>query len=153
MGDKLANCRAGISALSSATPGTFMESVSLFYKTEPMDFKDQDWFINAVVKIGTDLSPLDLLKALKAIQEKAGRTKDEIRYGPRILDLDIIFYDDLVMDVEGLTIPHPRMHERRFVLKPVCDISPDIIHPVMKKTAGALMVLLDENEGKVVPLS
>jgi 2-amino-4-hydroxy-6-hydroxymethyldihydropteridine diphosphokinase len=152
MGDKLANCRVGINALSAATPCTRLVDASLFYKTEPMDFKDQDWFINAVVRIETDLSPSGLLKTLKGIQENAGRKQGQIRIGPRILDLDIIFYDDLVMEADGLTIPHPRMQERRFVLKPLCDINPDIVHPVMGKKVRVLMDHLDENEGKVVEL-
>ena len=153
MGDKLSNCRNGIEALASGTRQTKVEAVSPFYKTEPMDYKDQDWFVNAVIEISTELLPLKLLDTLQGIQKNAGRITDKIRYGPRILDLDIIFFDNLVMDDKRLQIPHPRMHERRFVLQPLCDISPNMIHPVMKKTVKSLMNLLDDREGQVVPYS
>ena len=153
MGEKRENCRNGIDSLATASPQTTVVAVSPFYKTEPMDFKDQDWFVNAVIQIETDLDPVALLDTLQGIQKNAGRSVDKIRYGPRILDLDIIFFDDLVIDSNRLQIPHPRMHERRFVLQPLCDISPKKIHPVLKKTVESLMDMLDDREGKVIPYS
>ena len=150
MGDKLANCRKGIDSLASLSPETTVMATSSFYKTEPMDFKDQEWFVNAVIKVSTGLDPLALLAVLQDIQKNAGRIANTVRYGPRILDLDIIFYDDLVLHTDLLNIPHPRMHERRFVLQPLCDISPDMIHPEMKKAVKTLLHVLDGRGGEVV---
>ena len=85
------------------------------------------------------LDPFELLKKLKSIEPDAGRVDDPIRFGPRILDLDIILYDDLVTNCSELIIPHPRMHKRRFVLRPICDIDPEIVHPVLKKEMQDLL--------------
>lgn len=148
IGDKLVNCQNGIAALT-LHHGTSIEEQSAFYKTEPVDFKDQDWFINAVVRISTDIEPVPLLKSLNSIQREAGRETDVIRFGPRILDLDIIFYDELVMNSPELVIPHPRMHERRFVLKPLCDINPGMIHPVFGKSVETMLNALDGKSQQV----
>jgi len=149
MGDKLLNCKNGISALT--TTRNVLEKVwSRFYKTEPVDYKNQDWFVNVVVKVETTLAPVELLKRLKAIEREAGRVDGAIRFGPRVLDLDIILYDDLVMNSWELVVPHPRMHKRRFVLRPICDIDPTIVHPVFKKEMQALLDVLDENDQRIV---
>lgn len=142
LGDKLSNCRKGIELLE--TFGAKLLACSHFYKTEPVDYADQDWFINAVIKADTDLAPLPLLKALKSVEKKAGRV-ETVRFGPRVLDMDIIFYDDLIMDESGLTIPHPRMHKRRFVLTPICDIEPNLVHPMLKQTMADLLKQLDND--------
>jgi 2-amino-4-hydroxy-6-hydroxymethyldihydropteridine diphosphokinase len=136
LGDKLSNCRKGIELLEKS--GITIVTCSHFYKTEPVDYADQDWFINAAVKAETDFAPLQLLKALKSIEKEVGRV-ETVRFGPRILDMDIIFYDDVIMDDSGLTIPHPRMHKRRFVLTPICDIDADIVHPALKQTMAELL--------------
>lgn len=149
MGDKLQNCRDGLKALTG-TGAALITAWSNFYKTSPVDFTEQDWFVNAVVKIETGYDPFELLKDMISIQGRAGRTCDPVRFGPRVLDLDIIFYDDIVIDLPGLTIPHPRMHKRRFVLKPLCDIDPDYIHPVFKKNLRHLLDSLDDNDQKVI---
>jgi 2-amino-4-hydroxy-6-hydroxymethyldihydropteridine diphosphokinase len=115
-----------------------------------VDYKDQDWFINVVVKVETTLAPFELLKTLKSIERGAGRVDGSIRFGPRVLDLDIILYDDLVTNSSKLIVPHPRMHKRRFVLRPICDIDPTIVHPVLKKEMQALLDVLDENEQRIV---
>jgi len=149
MGDKLLNCQNGISALT--TTRNVVEKVwSRFYKTEPVDYKNQDWFVNVVVKVETTLAPFELLKRLKSIEREAGRVDGAIRFGPRVLDLDIILYDDLVTNSSELVVPHPRMHKRRFVLKPICDIDPTIVHPVLKKEMQALLDVLDENDQRIV---
>jgi len=143
------NCKNGISALT--TTRNVVEKVwSRFYKTEPVDYKNQDWFVNAVVKVETTLAPLELLKRLKAIEREAGRVDGAIRFGPRVLDLDIILYDDWVTNSSELVVPHPRMHKRRFVLRPICDIDPKIVHPVFKKEMQALLDVLDENDQRIV---
>ena len=149
IGDKLLNCKNGITALTESG-ATAIKAWSNFYKTSPVDFREQDWFVNAVVKIETRLDPIELLKNMNSIQINAGRTCDTVRFGPRILDLDIILYDDIVVDLPGITIPHPRMHKRRFVLKPLCDIDPAVIHPVFKNTFKHLLDSLDDDEQKVI---
>jgi len=145
LGHKLENCRSGIAALTHSTDIRLIDQSSI-YRTDPVDYRDQDWFVNYVVKIETDLDPLSLLKFLKSIEHAAGRVRPAIRFGPRILDLDIILYDDAVLDESTLTIPHPRMHKRRFVLKPICDIDPDIKHPVLQQTMSFLLENLGEAE-------
>ena len=138
LGSKLENCRKGITALTCCGKCRMIDQ-SLVYQTEPVDYKDQDWFVNYVVKIETTLDPISLLDPLKLIERDAGRTRDAVRFGPRLLDLDIILYDAMVVDTLKLVIPHPRMHKRRFVLKPICDIDPDIIHPVFHRTMQSLL--------------
>lgn len=141
LGDKLENCRNGLAALGQ-TDGILIESISQFYKTEPLEYSDQPWFVNAVVRIRTALDPLDLLAALKALERRFGRVDSGIRFGPRTLDFDIIFYNDIVLDVSMLIVPHPRLHEREFVLRPICDLMPDLMHPILKKTAFQLLAAL-----------
>jgi 2-amino-4-hydroxy-6-hydroxymethyldihydropteridine diphosphokinase len=149
LGHKVENCRSGIAALIRSG-NTRLVDQSPIYRTEPVDFLDQEWFVNCVVKIETGLDPLRLLNILKAIERAAGRANDTIRFGPRILDLDIILYDDLVMNTPMLTIPHPRMHERRFVLKPICDIDSEIDHPVLHRTMESLLEDLAEKGQRVI---
>ena len=148
LGDKLENCRRGIAELTRGAASRLINE-SPIYRTEPVDYKDQDWFVNYVVKIATLLEPLALLDNLKSIEQHAGRRRDLVRFGPRVLDLDILFYDDLVLDYPQLMIPHPRMHKRRFVLKPVCDIDPHIIHPVLGRTVQSLLADLDETGQRI----
>ncbi len=145
IGNKLENCKKGVDALIRSDSVT-MKAQSPCYKTDPVDYPDQDWFINYVIKIETLLDPFELLNRLKSIQQDAGRIRDEIRFGPRILDLDIILFGDAVIDSENLVIPHPRMHKRRFVLKPICDIDAEIIHPVFKKNMKYLLYNMDDEE-------
>ena len=149
IGNKFLNCQNGIDALIKSGK-TVLKDQSRFYKTEPVDYNDQDWFVNFVAKIETTLDPLQLLYKLKSIERDVGRLNDPIKFGPRILDLDIIFFDDLVTNSSGMIIPHPRMHKRRFVLRPLCDIDPKIVHPVLKKDVQNLLDMLNENEQRVV---
>ena len=114
--------------------------------TEPVDYINQDWFVNLVVKIETRFNPFRLLDKLKLIQSNAARNYDVERFGPRIIDLDIIMYDDFVINSPELIIPHARMHKRRFVLKPFCDIDPHIVHPVLKKDMQYLLDSLDDGQ-------
>ena len=138
IGDKLANCRNGISALCRPDI-SILEGQSRFYRTKPVDYEDQDWFINGVVKIETGLKPHDLFRRLKQIEKNAGRTDHGVRFGPRVLDLDILIFGDLIMDTDYLIIPHPRMHKRRFVLQPFCDIDDKLEHPVLKRNMKDLL--------------
>ncbi|MBU0985976.1 MAG: 2-amino-4-hydroxy-6-hydroxymethyldihydropteridine diphosphokinase [Proteobacteria bacterium] len=149
IGDKGLNCRNGIEALAKSGDAV-LKAQSRYYKTEPVDYQDQDWFVNVMVKIETALDPWQLLRQLKTIERAAGRGCDPIRFGPRVLDLDIIFYNNLVTDTPQLVIPHPRMHKRRFVLKPICDIDPKVFHPVLKKNVQQLLDLLGKDGQMVV---
>ncbi|MEJ2642831.1 MAG: 2-amino-4-hydroxy-6-hydroxymethyldihydropteridine diphosphokinase [Desulfosarcinaceae bacterium] len=151
LGDKLACCRRAITQVA-ALPGTRLAAQSPFYRTAPVDFLEQDWFVNAAVKVVTDLKPRELLAALQEIQRQAGRTTDKIRFGPRLLDLDILLYDDIVLDLPELILPHPRMHKRRFVLKPLCDIDPKVLHPVLRQPMDRLLAELDVTDQDVYPL-
>ncbi len=148
LGDKLENCRKGIDELIRDTACRLIDQ-SPVYKTEPVDYEDQDWFVNYVVKITTTFDPLALLGKLRSIERQAGRARNGMRFGPRVLDLDIIFYDQRVMAHPRLVIPHPRMHKRRFVLKPICDIDPHISHPVLGRTVASLLADLDETGQRI----
>jgi 2-amino-4-hydroxy-6-hydroxymethyldihydropteridine diphosphokinase len=148
MGDKLENCRWAVSALNGLDH-TAVSACSRFYKTAPVDYLDQDWFVNAVVKIDTQLLPLELLGALQDIQRSAGRVDDPLRFGPRIIDLDVIFFDEAIIDTPELVIPHPRMHKRRFVLQPICDIDPAFVHPVIRKDIQSLLGQLTDEAQSV----
>lgn len=145
IGNRLENCKNSIASLAESKT-SIIRSRSSFYITEAVDYIKQDWFVNLVVKIETGLDPFRLLDKLKSIQSNAGRDHDAVRFGPRILDLDIIMYDDFVINSPELIIPHPRMHKRRFVLKPVCDIDPHIVHPVLKRDMQYLLDRLDDGQ-------
>ncbi len=152
IGDSLSNCCEGIKALA-LTGKIFIEAESNFYKTEPVDYSDQEWFINCAVKVKTVLNPFELLDELKSIEKALGRKDKSIRFGPRILDMDIIFFDEIILKTSNLVIPHPEMHKRRFVLAPVCDINPDTIHPVFHKSVKEIFGSIDENKQKVYKLT
>jgi 2-amino-4-hydroxy-6-hydroxymethyldihydropteridine diphosphokinase len=149
LGDKLENCRRAIEALVSGGE-VRITGQSRFYETEPVDFTEQDWFINGVIRVETRLDPFELLDRLQAIQRQAGRSAEGVRFGPRVLDLDILLYDRLILDDPRLSLPHPGMHRRRFVLKPLCDIDPDMVHPVSGKAAATLLAELGEDGQQVV---
>ena len=124
---------------------------SRFYQTAPVDYEEQNWFINTAVRIRTCLDPHKLLDQLKSIEKDVGRKESAIKFGPRVLDMDIIFYDTEVINSEGLIVPHPRMHKRAFVLQPLCDIDPDIVHPVLKKNMRCLLKNINAKNQKVLP--
>lgn len=145
LGDKLENIHQSMDVIERSGVGKIIAR-SAFYETEPVGYKAQDWFVNAVLKVKTDLTPLQLLGALKNIEYQAGRTNTSIRFGPRIIDLDILLFDQLVLNTPSLVVPHPRMHKRRFVLKPLCDIDPDVVHPVFNLTARNLLLQIDEKD-------
>ena len=151
LGDKIENCRKGVNGLL-ADDGSFLVKSSSFYRTSPVDYKDQDWFVNLVVKIKTTLDPFDLLDKIQDIQKAIGRKASTVRFGPRVLDLDIIFFDDQVIRTDILEIPHPRMHKRRFVLKPICDIEPSMMHPVLGKDMRSLLDDLKDSEQRIMEI-
>jgi len=151
MGDKLENCRNGLGALGQ-TDGIHIESISQFYQTEPLEYSDQPWFINAAVCIRTSLDPLALLTVLKTLEQQSGRVDSGIRFGPRTLDFDIIFYNDIVLDTAMLIVPHPRLHQREFVLRPIWDLAPELMHPILKKTACQLLAALQADGQQCIPM-
>lgn len=108
--------------------------------------------MNCAIKIETALEPFQFLDKLQSIQRKAGRLKDSIRFGPRILDIDIILYDDLIINSPQLTIPHREMHKRRFVLQPLCDIDPKIIHPIFKQNILQLLEKTDLDGQRIIQI-
>lgn len=149
LGDKYENCLKGVDKVD-ALEQTRVVAVSKFYRTEPTDFLDQAWFVNGALKIETTLAPLLLIQRLKETERCMGQMEKEVRFGPRIIDLDIILYGNTVMDTEILTIPHPRMHERCFVLKPLCDLEADRVHPVLGETMERLLKRIENDHGQEV---
>lgn len=120
---------------------------SALYETEPWGLKDQNWFLNIAVEIKTVLNPQDLLIKLQNIEKTLGRNREkEIRWGERPIDIDIIFYDDIILKTEVLSIPHTHMHKRAFVLVPLLELIPDFIHPVLKKSVNELYDDLEDVE-------
>ena len=113
-------------------------AVSSLYESDPVGLPGQPKFTNAVAKVGTELSPFALLGRLKEIEREMGRKKT-VRWGPRVIDLDIIFYGDLVMESDSLVIPHPRAHERKFVLEPLLEIEPAAAHPATGKSLKEIL--------------
>ena len=109
------------------------------YETEPWGFESRNNFLNMVIKVQTDLKPSDLLEKLSIIENQLGRKKSGRKYISRTIDIDILLYGNRVIDKSGLKIPHPLMQDRRFVLVPLCDIAPELIHPVLNKTFAALL--------------
>jgi len=116
-----------------------------WYRTEPVPRSDQPWFVNAVVSLATELGAKDLLNALQATERQFGRVRGEPN-APRILDLDILDYQGEVMDTTSLVLPHPRLHERRFVLIPIAEIAPDWRHPILELTAAQLLARLSSEQ-------
>jgi 2-amino-4-hydroxy-6-hydroxymethyldihydropteridine diphosphokinase len=150
LNNRVENCRKGIDALAGL-PDIEITGSSRFYQTAPVDYEDQEWFINTAIRIRTCLGPYKLLDQLKSIERELGRKESAIRFGPRNLDMDIILYNSEVINSKGLVIPHPRMHKRAFVLQPLCDIDPDIVHPVLKKDMRYLLNNVNDKKQKVLP--
>ncbi|HPD57384.1 MAG TPA: 2-amino-4-hydroxy-6-hydroxymethyldihydropteridine diphosphokinase [Smithellaceae bacterium] len=144
IGDALQNCQRAVEEICH------IETVSLiahssFYRTEPIGDIDQDYFVNAAVEIATTLQARELLKALEAVERKMGRVR-MLKGGPRIIDLDILFYGQAVINEGDLVIPHPELHRRRFVLAPLCEIASYVIHPVYGVSVRGLLDRLEDDK-------
>ncbi len=118
--------------------GMRVQAVSALYETDPVGPPPQQAYLNAVVELRTRLEPRALLERLLAIEQRAGRRRSGVRNEARRLDLDLLLYDDLVLDEPGLVVPHPRLHARAFALEPLCDLAPERVHPVRGETVASL---------------
>jgi 2-amino-4-hydroxy-6-hydroxymethyldihydropteridine diphosphokinase len=147
IGDRIGYVQQAHALLNDMQGIDILESSSL-YETEPVGYKDQEWFINAVLKADTELSPQELLESCLRIEKQLGRVrdKDTIRFGPRTLDLDILFYDDKVINNDVLMVPHPAIHKRACVLVPMLELDESFIHPLFNKNITELYDELDEPE-------
>jgi 2-amino-4-hydroxy-6-hydroxymethyldihydropteridine diphosphokinase len=119
-------------------------SSSSIYETEPWGFKAKDEFLNLVIKVETELTPSGLLGKILMIESLLGRVRSEERYSSRLIDIDILLYEDKIIEEESLKIPHPLLQHRRFVLVPLCELASEMIHPVLKKTIGELLELCED---------
>jgi len=138
LGDRVANIERAYSAISDKEIGTVLRK-SPFYETEPVNCTSPLKFINSAVEIMTDLEPLALLKALRAVEIDLGRVRTADKNSPRIIDIDILLYDFIVMNTDDLVIPHPEILKRLFVLKPLVDIKQDLLHPGVQKTVSEIL--------------
>jgi len=139
VGNRAANLKAAIAALP---PQMEVKARSRVYETPPWGYANQEKFLNQVLQVQTYLKPEQLLKHLKRLEVALGR-EASFQNGPRLIDIDILFYDDLVFESPIVTIPHPRLHERGFVLMPLMDLAPDLVHPLKKQSIRELIAFCD----------
>ncbi|MFC1493709.1 2-amino-4-hydroxy-6-hydroxymethyldihydropteridine diphosphokinase [Thermodesulfobacteriota bacterium] len=148
LGDSRKNCIGAIDRINDH-PDCKVLKVSSFYSTEPVGVEDQNWFTNAVVIISTSLEAEGLMKVLLDIEREMGRIRTGTRWEARTIDLDILLFGDDIINKKNLTVPHPLMHKRRFVMAPITDIEPEKIHPVLGKRMAQILVELPEAEQPV----
>jgi 2-amino-4-hydroxy-6-hydroxymethyldihydropteridine diphosphokinase len=149
LGDRRANTAEAIEKVSTL-PGTRIVRASSLYESEPLG-NAKTWFVNSVIEVETDLGPEVLLKKLKAIEEAMGRKRVKgKRWGSRIIDLDILLFDQDVIDRRTLKIPHPEMHKRRFVLLPLAELAPQVVHPQLGQTVSTMLATVKDDKRVVL---
>jgi 2-amino-4-hydroxy-6-hydroxymethyldihydropteridine diphosphokinase len=135
LGDRTAHIEAAIQRLEAFGKVTARSSL---YETEPMEMTDQPWFLNCAIAFEATMSPQELLETVLSIEQSMGRRRLVLK-GPRVIDIDILFFGDLIENSAALTLPHPALHRRRFVLEPLVDIAPDFKHPVLRRTIRQML--------------
>jgi len=145
MGNRLSNLKA---AVLNLTPQMMVKQKSSVYETPPWGFTEQDAFLNQVVKVTTYLEPEPLLRHLKRMETALGRIPN-FQNGPRVIDIDILFFDKMIINTPPLIVPHPRLHERAFVLVPLAEIEPDFIHPILQRPINKILEDVDRSEIKL----
>lgn len=137
LGNRCENLQKALNLLKDS-PGISNLTLSKLYETSPVDFREQDKFLNAVARVHTSLLPREVMTLCQDIERGLGRTKT-VRFGPRNIDLDLLFYDACIINEADFIVPHPRAHARLFVLRPMCDLEPDFVHPVLQKNMARLV--------------
>jgi len=137
LGNRESNLKEAVARIEEYI-GPIMKSSSV-YETEPWGFKTENEFLNMVVKVETKLTPSGLLGRILMIESLSGRVRGDKQYTSRVIDIDLLLYENMIIDEESLKIPHPLMHERRFVLVPLCEIESQMIHPVLNKSIASLL--------------
>lgn len=145
LGDRRANCREARDKLGEL-PNTRVVAASSYYESEPHG-DAKTWFVNSVVEIDTEFSPPELLKQTKKIEDAMGRKRVKgKRWGSRVIDLDILFFNNEILNKRNLKIPHPRLAERRFVLAPLAELAPQLVHPVLNVTVSELLATVKDTK-------